>query len=262
MANVRQCMVKYVAMVPTICVLGVAQQLTVSLTSASAPAGTSASLNVQVAASAGFAPASLEWTVNAPASEVQSITTTAGAVATAASKVISCSGHTCLVYGLNSNAMANGTVAVINVQLASSATGNLAVQLSNVSAASPQASGVPATTIDGEISVTAATSNHSVAIVYNTQINCFTAYVQGATNQKTTWTMNPNIGTLRISAMYTGLTPFGVNGSGTPAETDTACYVPGESSGSISSITLMATSAVDPTASAIVIIDPQTGAPK
>src|SRR5579872_1074836 len=135
------------------CAAVTGQTVNMSLTSASGTPGNTVPLNLQLNAPAGSSPATIEWTVNAPVSDVQSITAVAGPTATAASKSILCSGNTCVIYGINATPIANGTVAVLNVHLSAAAASYLAVQLSNASAASPSAANVPLSLTNGVISV-------------------------------------------------------------------------------------------------------------
>lgn len=71
--------------------------------------------------SSGNQPAGLQWTFSYGASDIQAISVTPGAAATAAGKTISCAGSagllTCLATGFNANTIANGVVAVFTVTL-------------------------------------------------------------------------------------------------------------------------------------------------
>jgi hypothetical protein len=72
-------------------------------------------------ASSGSHPAGLQWTFSYPASDIQAISVTPGAAATAGGKSIYCAGSsgllTCLSVGINSNTIANGVVAVVTATL-------------------------------------------------------------------------------------------------------------------------------------------------
>src|SRR5689334_11751630 len=93
----------------------VAQQATVSLGSGSGAPGSIVSLTVSLAASGGTQPGSLQWTMSYPASDITSVTVTAGTSAIAANKSVSCSskaGSTiCVAWGVNANVISNGTLA-------------------------------------------------------------------------------------------------------------------------------------------------------
>ena len=120
-------MLKYFGLLPLIALTALGQTVSMNLSSASGTPGSTVVLNIQLTTS-GVSPAALEWTVNAPAPDIQSITPSVGAAATGASKSMQCSGNTCVLYGLNANPIPNGTVATLSVQLAPTASGNLVVR--------------------------------------------------------------------------------------------------------------------------------------
>ena len=132
----------------------VAQSVSLTLPSVAAAPGSTAYLTLQLNAGKKSAPASLEWAIDAPAPDVQRISFTLGAAAAAASKMLSCSGSKCVLAGLNSSLIANGTVAVLAVQLSNSAQGNLAIQFSYARAASSAAVDLSTGTGSGEVAVT------------------------------------------------------------------------------------------------------------
>lgn len=74
--------------------------------------------------------AGLQWTVSVPGATAISVQ--AGPAATSAGKTISCSGNTCLLSGLNTNTIPNGTIATAYLTFPSSAAGTFPVQLTNV----------------------------------------------------------------------------------------------------------------------------------
>lgn len=145
---------------------GVAQSVTLTLPSVTAAPGATAYLNLQLKTVSGPAPASLEWAINAPTPEVQRIKVTLGPAAAAASKLLSCSGNRCVLAGLNSSAIGNGTVAVLAVQLSASAQGNLAIQFSYARAASAGAVGLSVGVGNGVVAVSSSlqTAFHGGAI--------------------------------------------------------------------------------------------------
>src|SRR6266478_4678897 len=146
------CVLRYIGLLPLISLVSLSQSLSVVAASLKGTPGSTVLLNLQLT-SGGTSPASLEWTINGPMPDIQSITAAAGPAATGASKAIQCLGNTCAVYGLNANPIPNGTVAVLTVQLASSASGNLVVQLSNTSASSVSGGGLGVTATNGTVSV-------------------------------------------------------------------------------------------------------------
>src|SRR5579862_46218 len=70
------------------CALG---QSTLTLSSATAPAGTMANLNLSLSDS-GVPPAGLEWTLTYSAADLAAVNVTPGPAATAAGKTVSCAG--------------------------------------------------------------------------------------------------------------------------------------------------------------------------
>lgn len=127
------------------------QSLSLALSSASASPGATASVALNLNAPAGSAPAILEWSVNAPVPDVQTITATLGPAG--AGKMLFCSANRCVLTGRNSSTIANGTVAVLMVQLSAGAQGNLALQFSDASATSATATSIGVTTVSGEVAV-------------------------------------------------------------------------------------------------------------
>jgi len=108
--------------------------------------GSSVTLNLSLTSPAGGEPAGIQWTLTYAPSNVVSITASAGASATAASKSISCNAGTgsyaCLIAGPNSTAIQNGVVAVVTVTLAPGVTG-VAVEVTNTLGASPNGTALP-----------------------------------------------------------------------------------------------------------------------
>src|SRR5258706_10237090 len=162
-AKASQCMLKYIGLLSLISLTAFSQPVTVGLDSASATAGSTVLLNLRLNATSGSSPSSLEWTINAPAPAIQSVTASAGPAATAAAKSIQCQGNTCTLYGLNANQIQNGTVAFVSLQLASTATGNLIVQLTNTSAASVAGGNLGTAATDGIVSVLPSQGNTGTA---------------------------------------------------------------------------------------------------
>ena len=112
------------------------------------------SLNLSLTSAPGAEPAGIQWTLNYPASDVVGFVATAGPSATAADKTVVCSGNLCLLYGpQQANPIQNGVVAVLTFQLASSASSQVAFQVSDALAASPQGNPMPVSTSSALISV-------------------------------------------------------------------------------------------------------------
>jgi uncharacterized protein (TIGR03437 family) len=96
------------------------------LSSGTAGANGSISLNLTITSPAGDEPTAVQWTFTFPPSDLVSISASAGQAATNAGKTLSCASnsgtYTCLASGLNANIISNGTLAVVSVTLASGVT--------------------------------------------------------------------------------------------------------------------------------------------
>ncbi len=129
-------------------------QACLSLSTAAAPSGGVASLELSFDSPAHQRPAALQWTFRYPSSAVRSLTVDDGPVVTAAGKTVMCAptpaGYTCLAVGANRGAIANGVVARIAVVLSPDAA-NAAIELVNPVAASPEGYLVPLTVRNGMI---------------------------------------------------------------------------------------------------------------
>ncbi len=97
-------------------------------------------MNLTLTAAPGSAPAGVQWTFTYDAARVSAISASAGASTVAAGKAITCAAgtgtYTCLVTGVNSNVLQNGTLANVNVTLSPSATGLISIGVTNPSGAS------------------------------------------------------------------------------------------------------------------------------
>jgi hypothetical protein len=129
-------------------------QTRLSLSSNSAMAGGSTSLNLSLTSMGGLPPAALQFAFNYQNSEIGGFTVSEGPAAISAGKTIKCSAKGCVLFGLNNNAIQNGIVAVLTLHLADDAFGHLTVQLSNTSGSSQQADPISILTMDGVIFVT------------------------------------------------------------------------------------------------------------
>ena len=98
------------------------QSSSLSLASATAVQGGSVSLALSLNASSASVPAASQWTVQYAPGDITATTIYAGPALTAAGKTLSCASSsgslTCLTSGLNTNTIANGVVALVNVTLA------------------------------------------------------------------------------------------------------------------------------------------------
>jgi len=103
-------------------------QVSLSLSGTGVPGNLALSLG-----GGGTAPAGLQWTLIYSLSQISSIAATAGPAATTAGKTLSCNStpglFTCLVNGLNSNAISAGVVA--NIQISGANTTTPSIGISN-----------------------------------------------------------------------------------------------------------------------------------
>jgi len=115
------------------------------LSSGTTTANGTISLNLTLTSPAGNEPAAAQWTLTFPASNVVSISATAGTSATNAGKTLYCSSgsgtYSCLASGMNANIISNGTLAVVNVTIASGVT-STSIALSNTMASSGSGSAI------------------------------------------------------------------------------------------------------------------------
>jgi len=129
------------------------QSVAVSLGSGSGTPGGTVSLPINLTSSGGAQTAGLQWTFSY-SSDITGVTVVAGASTTNAQKSLSCSGNNCLIAGINSTVIADGTVAVATFQIAANPSSNpIAIQLKNAVATSATGSSIPASGGSGAISL-------------------------------------------------------------------------------------------------------------
>src|SRR5580698_3956527 len=99
----------------------IAQTNSLGISSAVVDPNTAAVLGVALTTS-GTAPAGLEWTVSYSPAQISSFSITPGPAAAAAAKTLSCASGsgvaTCILAGLNANAIGSGVVAYLNATVA------------------------------------------------------------------------------------------------------------------------------------------------
>jgi trimeric autotransporter adhesin len=131
----------------------VAQVSSLSLSSGTGNAGTTISLALSFG-EGGTAPAGLQWTLVYPSSQISSSGATAGPAATAAGKALSCASGpgllTCVVIGLNTNAIGAGVIANVQMTLAADAT-TTSIGISNPVGVDATGSALPALAAAGGI---------------------------------------------------------------------------------------------------------------
>jgi hypothetical protein len=115
------------------------------LSSGSTASNGTVSLNLNLTSLAGNEPAGIQWTLTYPQSHVIAVTVTAGPAATAAGKTLSCfagSGtYTCVVSGLNTTTISNGTVAFVDLTMAAAVSAS-SIGLSNALGSSASGTGI------------------------------------------------------------------------------------------------------------------------
>ncbi len=130
-----------------------AQSVALSVGSGSASAGSTTSLAINIASANGAQVSAVQWSFSY-STDIASLSVTPASSATGAQKSITCTGNTCIVYGMNNQAIADGPLAIVTATLASSPSGPaIPVQISLVTAASPSGVSIPATASSGAISV-------------------------------------------------------------------------------------------------------------
>lgn len=141
-----------------------AQSSAVGASSPSGNAGTNVVVNISNS-STGLQPAADQWTITYVPGDLTFVNIAAGAAATAAGKSPTCSNNatagllTCVIYGINDNAMANGVVATITWAISSSTSHtSTLLALSNGGSVSAYNSAchdctIPTTTMSGTVTI-------------------------------------------------------------------------------------------------------------
>lgn len=138
---------------------GFGQQISLSLSSGSTTPGGTVSLSIDLSLNGEIQPArhirrlrppaSLEWTLNYSPLDFASVQVSATPATAVAGKSISCTASpgstSCLLIGLNVNPISSGALAIATFQVSPTTSNQTsAIELTNVVAASPQATGIPA----------------------------------------------------------------------------------------------------------------------
>ncbi len=122
-------------------------QTSLTLTSGTVAPNRTTSLSLSVKSTGSNRPAALQWTFTYTASSVASIAVSAGSAATAAGKTLQCvmvpGAYSCLAVGMNSTAISDGVLAVLNLTLAASVNSVL-VGVGNASAVAPSGTSISA----------------------------------------------------------------------------------------------------------------------
>jgi uncharacterized protein (TIGR03437 family) len=168
---------------------------------------------------AGSEPAALQWTLTYPANSVVSISVIAAPSATNAGKVLNCiaglGAYTCLASGLNTTAIQNGTVAIVNLTVAAGISATL-IGIGNAGAAESSGSPLAVSTTGGI--VTGFGSPASVNVTVNPAAQTLSAgqtlqlaatVTGGSGDTGVNWSINPNLGTISATGLYTA--PASIN---------------------------------------------------
>jgi hypothetical protein len=164
-------------------------QSSLTLSSATATAGSSVALPLSLVSTPGSEPAALQWTLEYPSASVASVSVTPGEAALAADKSVSCAGdaaaYICIVSGLNGNTIGNGTVAIVSVVLTQDAiTGGIGV--SNALGASPAGDPLVISPTGGTVSV--GTNTPAPPII--TSLSCSPSSLEGGLSSSCSLTLS------------------------------------------------------------------------
>lgn len=137
------------------CVFG---QEMLTLSSASAAAGGTATLNLTMKSAGTPQAAGVQWTISYAAADFTAIHVATGPAAQAAGKSASCNtvagSYKCLVFGLNNSAISNGVIATITLAVSSSTTAtSAAVQIVDALGAGPAGNAVTVSGTTGTVSI-------------------------------------------------------------------------------------------------------------
>src|ERR1700681_3561068 len=142
--------------------IALGQSVGLSIGSGSGTAGGTVTLPLTVASTGGAQTAGLQWTFSY-SSDITGVTVVAGASTNNAGKSLSCSGNNCLVAGINSTVIADGTVASATFQIAANPSSNpISIQLTSVVATTAAATSIPSSGASGLISLPAAVALSSL----------------------------------------------------------------------------------------------------
>lgn len=187
--------------------------------------GGSVAVNLTYQSTGTTAPSGLEWTLSYPSSVVSNVTVTAGAVATAAGKAVTCNpatgSVTCIAYGLNSTALANGTVATVTLAVSTSATNQTAaINVVNTSGSDGTGTGMTIGGTAGTLAVTGGVSLPGVSA-----LSCNPSAVPAPGTTTCTVTLSQAAGTAGAVVALTSGSPVTVPPSVTvPSGATTASF--------------------------------------
>ncbi len=163
------------------------QTTSLTLASGSGAQGGSVPLNLSLSASAGQAPAALQWTLAYAPGDIVSVNLATGAALTAAGKTLNCVAQAgsvaCLASGMNGNSIGNGVVAVVTVTLSASSSSTVPISILNPVGAVADGSATAVSGIGSAISV-----QNSLPVV--SQVQCSPASLTSGTSSVCTVTLS------------------------------------------------------------------------
>lgn len=135
-----------------------AQQITLSLDSATTTSGGTATLTLSDTYSGSARAAGLEWTLSYPAADIASIDPSTNPADTALGKTVACNSSNgttiCVLAGLNSTSITAGEIAAISVHVSPTAPDStVPIQVSKVVAVAADGSGLSTSATGGSISI-------------------------------------------------------------------------------------------------------------
>ena len=227
-----------------------------ALSSGTAAANGTVTLSLVLTSPTGSEPADLQWTFTYLPANVVSISASSGTALTNASKILTCSAasgsYTCLASGMNSSIISNGTVATVNLVMASGLT-TTAIGMTNAVASSGLGNGILLAATGGVVTggaVLPLVSLNPTSLTFASQNINTTSTAQAVTLS------NPGTSALAI----TSIAVTGTN-SGDFAQTNT-CGTSVAAGGNCSiSVTFKPTATGTRTAS-VTITDSATGSPQ
>ncbi len=136
-------------------------QVVTSVGSGSGTAGTSVTLNIGISTSGSDQPSALQWIMSYPSADVTGVSIAAAGGATGSGKSLACTPSaqniTCVLYGVNQNAVPSGTIATATVQLAANPPDSVVpLQISSTVVSDADGEPIASSGAVGNITVTAA----------------------------------------------------------------------------------------------------------
>lgn len=127
--------------------------VTLTLAAGSGAPGSLVTLNLSIASTGGALPADVQW-VFTLTSDVTLVSMALGASGISATKILSRSGTTCIVYGLNTNVIPDGVLATVTLQIAASpSTNSISLGFSSSAASDASAGSIPTATVGSTLTV-------------------------------------------------------------------------------------------------------------